>query len=89
MQISPAAGEVRALVRRTFLELGIGQDRLPELAETLLIDDGQVKARSYRLDELMAMWMIDVGIVQFYDKQGNMLRRMNLFAEIQPRRMAA
>jgi hypothetical protein len=69
--------------------LGVDQTRLPDLAETLLIDDGQIRARSYRLDEFMAMWMMDVGIVQFYDKQGNMIRRMNLFAEIQPRRMAA
>jgi hypothetical protein len=33
--------------------------------------------------------MIDVGLVQFYDADGNMLRTVNLFEEIEPQRMAA
>ena len=37
----------------------------------------------------MAMWLIDIGIVQFYDEDGNMLHRTNLLAEVNPRRMAA
>ena len=56
-----------------------------------MIDEGRARARSYRIADMMAMWMIDIGIVQFYDSEGNMLRRLNLLMEVepQPRRMAA
>jgi hypothetical protein len=30
-----------------------------------------------------------VGLVQFYDTAGNMLRTVNVFEEIEPQRMAA
>lgn len=89
MRISPDAVEVRAIVRRVFMELGVGDAALGDLSETILVDEGRLRARSYRLENLMAMWMIDIGIVQFYDEEGNMLRRTNLLAEIGPRRMAA
>jgi hypothetical protein len=36
----------------------------------------------------MAMWMIEVGLVQFYDADGNMLRTINLFKELEPLKMA-
>ena len=35
------------------------------------------------------MWLVDVGLVQFYDEQGNMLRTINLLLELEPQRMAA
>ena len=41
-------------------------------------------ARSYRLRGYMAMWLVEVGIVQFYDAQGNMLETLNLFEELKP-----
>ena len=59
------------------------------LKETILIDDGRYVARTYRAGGLMAMWLIDVGIVQFYDEDGNMLRTINLLRELEPQRMAA
>jgi hypothetical protein len=59
------------------------------MTETVRIEDGRCLARSYRADRYLAMWLIDVGILQFYDDQGNMVHRANLFAEIEPRRMAA
>jgi hypothetical protein len=37
----------------------------------------------------MAMWMIEVGLVQFYDANGNMLRTINLFEEVKPMTIAA
>ena len=89
MRICPDAVEVRAIVRRAFLDLGITDAVLSDLSETVLVDEGRACARSYRIAEFMAMWLIDVGIVQFYDNEGNMLRRVNLLAEIEPRRMAA
>ena len=91
MPICPDAAEVRSIVRRIFLELGVTEVVLQDLSEHVLIDEGRTCARSYRIANLMAMWLVDVGIVQFYDEEGNMLRRANLLAEIEPtsRRMAA
>jgi hypothetical protein len=89
MVISPNAVEVRAIVRRIFTELGVNRCCLDDLSETILIDDGAIRARSYRIENLMAMWLMDVGIVQFYDDEGNMLRRANLLAKMEPRRVAA
>ena len=53
------------------------------------MDDGRYVARSYWVADYLAMWMIDVGLVQFYDGNGNMLRTVNLFEELEPQRMAA
>ena len=91
MTIRPDAGEVRSIVRRVFSEMGVAPRTLDDISETILVDEGRVRARSYRLDDLMAMWMLDIGIVQFYDSEGNMVRRANLVSEIHPKpvRMAA
>lgn len=89
MRICPEAAEVRSIVRQVFVQLGVTDDALEDLSETILIDDGRPCARSYRLENYMAMWLIDIGIVQFYDQEGNMVHRTNLLAEAQPRRMAA
>ena len=89
MVFSPDAVEVRTIVRRIFSELGVDRFALNDLSETILIDEGTIRARSYRIENLMAMWLMDVGIVQFYDDEGNMLRRTNLLTEVAPRRMAA
>jgi hypothetical protein len=89
MTISPDPGQIRTIVFRTFLELDVEEDRLQDLDERIMLDDGRYVARSYRVDDFLAMWMIEVGLVQFYDGNGNMLRTVNLFEEIQPHRMAA
>ena len=46
-------------------------------------------ARCYRVAEMFAMWLIDVGVLQFYDADGEMLHTVNLFTELQPQRAAA
>jgi hypothetical protein len=89
MTISPDAEQIRTIVFRTFLEFDVDEAELDDLDERIVIDDGRYVARSYRLDDFLAMWMIDVGLVQFYDQSGNMLRTVNLFEEIETRRMAA
>jgi len=38
---------------------------------------------------MFAMWLIDVGVLQFYDAGGEMLQTVNLFTELQPQRVAA
>ena len=89
MTISPSPDQIRTIVFRTFLELDVDEDALADLDERVVLDDGRYVARSYRVDNYLAMWMIDVGLVQFYDHTGNMLRTVNLFEEIETRRLAA
>ena len=89
MTVSPDPDQIRTIVFRTFLELDICEEMLDDLDERLLLDEGRYVARSYRLDDYLAMWMIDVGLIQFYDADGNMLRTVNVFEEIEPQRMAA
>ncbi len=89
MTVSPDPDQIRNIVFRTFLELDVCEEILDDLDERLLLDEGRYVARSYRLDDYLAMWMIDVGLIQFYDAEGNMLRTVNVFEEIEPQRMAA
>lgn len=89
MTASPQPCEIRKLVLRIFRDLGGTVAGLSDLDETILIDEGRCAARSYAVGTLMAMWLVDVGILQFYDAQGNMLRTVNLFDERGPQRMAA
>ncbi|MGA2258917.1 MAG: hypothetical protein ABSG53_29970 [Thermoguttaceae bacterium] len=62
---------------------------LPEIDETILIDEGHYVARSYRTKGYMAMWLVAVGIVQFYDERGQMLATINLFELLRPQKIAA
>jgi hypothetical protein len=87
--LSPRPQDVRELVQRTFEDLDVAPLDWCELKETLLIDQGRYVARSYRLEGYMAMWLVSVGILQFYDEEGNMLRTINLLLETEPERLAA
>jgi hypothetical protein len=89
MRTDPLPYEVRELVIRTFEFFDVYLDNPWDLDETILIDDGQYSARTYRIDDCMAMWLVEIGIVQFYDAEGNMLRTVNLFEELEPQRIAA
>jgi hypothetical protein len=62
---------------------------LLRLDETILIDRGRCVARSYRTDGYLAMWLLEVGIVQFYNAEGDMLLTVNLFESFRGQRMAA
>lgn len=89
MRLNPPAWEVRQLVERIFVELGVSQKQLGHLHETILLEDGRYMARSYRVADLMAMWLVEVGILQFYDAEGRMLRTVNLLLEKKPAQAAA
>ena len=65
------------------------EDETREIDETILIDQGRYVARSYRWQGYLAMWLVAVGIVQFYDARGRMLTTVNLFESLRPKRMAA
>ena len=81
--------DIRELVRQVFVRLGAEAASLCQLEETLLVDQGRCAARSYALGDLMAMWLKDVGLVQFYDADGNMLGTLSLRDHAEPRRKAA
>ncbi len=61
----------------------------PRIEESILIDQGRYVARSYRTEGHLAMWLVAVGIVQFYDDRGRMLTTINLFESLRPKAIAA
>ncbi len=89
MRLSPHPHEVREVVERVMESLGVDVYALEGLDETILIEEGRYMARSYRVDGMMAMWLVEIGIVQFYDAEGGMLRTINLLEESEPLRVAA
>ena len=89
MRMDPLPYEVRELVVRTFQNLDVALEDPSDLEETILIDDGRYSARSYKANGCMAMWLLDIGIVQFYDAHGRMLCTVNVSEELEPQRMAA
>lgn len=90
MLVSPTPKEVRWIVEQSLQRyFSVADEDLEDLLEVPMVEGGRCIARSYRVSNLLAMWLIDVGILQFYDDQGRMLRRANLFAEIEPRAAAA
>lgn len=89
MRLSPQSFEVRELVESTLESLGVDGPSLEDMDETILLQDGKYMARSYRVDGLMAMWLVEIGIVQFYDADGRMLLTINLLEEMEPLRAAA
>ena len=89
MTVEPKPYEVRRLVIQVFEELGAATPTLFDLEETIRMDDGKYAIRSYRVRDYMAMWLLEVGIVQFYDAEGNMLATVNLLKDLEPVKMAA
>ena len=93
MRVEPRPAEVRRMVLRVLRDLGVPAAGLFDLEENVVVDRGRSIGRSYRVERFMAMWLADVGLVQFYDANGAMLRTINLFEELSanlaPQRMAA
>ena len=89
MRMDPHPYAVRELVAQVFESYDVEIRSLSDLDETILIDDGRYASRSYNLDGYMAMWLVEIGVLQFYDEEGNMLQTVNLFEELELHRMAA
>ncbi len=77
MRASPTPTLVRELVVEQFRRYGVTVSRDP--TETILIREGRYRGRSYRSDGMMAMWMIEIGLLQFYGADGEMLATIHLF----------
>lgn len=89
MIVAPTPADVRQYVARTFRELSSGESVPSDLSERIVVDGGSYVARSYRCDDLFAMWLVPVGLLQFYDDDGNMLRTINLLERREPQYKAA
>ena len=89
MRTDPLPHQVRELVADAFRQLTSPFLNPSDIDETILIDEGRYAGRSYRVEGYMAMWLVDIGIIQFYDTDGNMVHTINLFRELKPQRMAA
>lgn len=82
---------VRRLVVEQFARFGADAQEAETCAETILIRDGKYRGRSYRTAGMLAMWMIEIGLVQFYAADGAMLASISLDDQPAPqmRKMAA
>jgi hypothetical protein len=89
MSVAPAPDQVRLLVARTFKGLGAPVHNELDLHEILVIEKGELVARCYRAERIMAMWLVRAGIVQFYDDGGAMLSTINLLAQARSELAAA
>lgn len=68
-----ATEDVRRLVLRQFETYVGGPIEETAVEETILIRNGCYRGRSYRTAELMAMWFVEIGLIQFYAETGQML----------------
>ena len=89
MKVTPQADLVRQIVVRTFTDLHPEHEEPAPLVEMILIHDGKYRGRSYRSQGLLAMWLVDIGLLQVYGADGEMLRTINLFEEQGSLRRAA
>ena len=78
------ANDIRQSVAQTFQQLGVTISDPQEIRETLRLDRGKVVARTYRYGHLMAMWLTEVGLVPFYDQDGNMLNTFSTLSVNEP-----
>lgn len=89
MRVEPRPGQVRRLVLGVLSSLGEATSSLFDVEESVMIDRGQCFGRKYRAERLTAVWLLDAGLVRFFDRRGNILRTVNLFEELAPQRLAA
>lgn len=70
--------QVRELVGQTLAEFGVSPEQLEHCKDTILIQDGHYCGRSFRVDGYLAMWMVEIGLLQFYDRDGALLKTITL-----------
>ncbi len=74
MNSTVAPSVVRQLVVQALGELLKQPFESEEMVETILIRDGQYRGRSYRFAGWMALWLVESGLVQFFDTEGDLVR---------------
>ncbi len=83
MTINPQPRYVRRIVAQTLRELGATVRSSSDMEETILGDESDHGSRSYRVGGYLASWLVEAGVVQFYDAEGHMLRAINLLEQSQ------
>jgi hypothetical protein len=89
MIVAPRPGQVRSLVLSTLQSFGASVFSDLQVEETLLVQDGRCMARSYRTCDYFAMWLIEVGLLQFFNAEGDVLLVLNLLEDSAPGKVAA
>jgi hypothetical protein len=89
MTVAPHPGQVRSLVVSTLQSFGANVFSDLQVEETLLVQDGRCMARSYRTCDHFAMWLVEVGLLQFYNAEGDVLLVLNLLEGAAPGKVAA
>jgi hypothetical protein len=89
MTIAPHPAEIRHIVIHTLQEVGASVDSLEDIRETILVDAGNCMARTYHVDGYQAVWLLDEGVLQFTNGDGQLLRIVNLYEEMPVVRLAA
>jgi len=84
MTLEARADEVKRLVVRTFLDLGVPSRHLFQMEEATVILDGRSVARTYQAGDTKAVWLVRKGLIRFVDLEGNTLRVIRL----NPKRVA-
>mgnify|MGYP006299370001 CR=1 FL=1 len=87
MYVSP--NEMRQVVRNGFQRHCTRVIFEEDVEECVRVEDGRVLAYCYYMDHLFAMWMVDIGLVQFYDDGGAMLQTLDLSVPAHQTRRAA
>jgi hypothetical protein len=89
MTFAPHPTNIRHVVFRTLQEVGAELDSLQDLRETILLNAGSCMARTYTADGYKAVWLLEEGTVQFTDREGKLVRVVNLYEEMPSVRLAA
>jgi hypothetical protein len=78
MIVRPQIAEIKKLVVRTFIELGVPSRCLFQMEESSVIRSGTCAARTYAAGDLQAVWFLKKGLIRFSDTEGNTLRVIRL-----------
>ncbi|MEI8375727.1 MAG: hypothetical protein WCJ35_23135 [Planctomycetota bacterium] len=78
--------EVEQFVDQVFIELGAGN--VFDISITLFIDGGRCLAIAYHVEDLSAVWCFEDGIIEFHDRNGTLLRTLNLLNDNSPSSIA-
>ena len=79
MKYEPDPGHVFQLVQQTFGRLGVDRATCDDLFETLRFSRFGSPGRHYHAGDHRAEWLVDEGIVRFFDPSRKLLLCLNLW----------
>ena len=87
MDILQVLQRVRSVIRETFTEFGASPDE--GWSESMLIRDGFFCGRRFKCAGLQAVWFMEEQEVKFFDRDGGVVRVLDLATEAAAPRRAA